>query len=81
MLSVAVSLVVVLVGIPMLVVTLLAARPFARLERARLHAQLRVDIDAPTYKRPRRPGWWAAWTAVLGDSRSWAHLAYRWSAA
>ena len=65
-----------LVGIPMIVLTLLAARPFARLERARLHAQLRVAIDAPTYKRPRKAGWWRAWTAVLGDGRSWAHVAY-----
>ena len=75
-LSVAVSLAILLVGIPMIVVVLLAVRPFARLERARLHAQLRVSIDSPTYKRPRRPGWWPAWTAVLGDSRSWAHVAY-----
>ncbi|WP_426593367.1 sensor domain-containing protein [Cellulomonas sp. McL0617] len=75
-LSLALSLVVLFVGIPMLVVTLLAARPFARLERARLLAQLQVRIDAPTYKRPRRDGWWASWMAVLSDSRSWAHLAY-----
>ncbi|WP_028045374.1 sensor histidine kinase [Cellulomonas sp. URHE0023] len=76
LLSLGVTLVIVVVGIPILVLMLLAARPFARLERARLHAQLRVSIDAPTYKRPRKPGWWAAWMAVLGDSRSWAHVAY-----
>ncbi|WP_051274799.1 sensor histidine kinase [Cellulomonas sp. URHD0024] len=75
-LAVGLSLAVLFVGIPMVVVTLLAVRPIARLERARLHAQLRVTIDAPRYKQPRRPGWWAAWMAVLGDSRSWAHVAY-----
>ena len=63
-------------GIPTTVATLLAARPFARWERARLELQLGAQIARPTYRSPTRPGWWAGWVAVLGDGRSWAHLAY-----
>ncbi|ROS23592.1 sensor histidine kinase [Cellulomonas sp. PhB150] len=63
-------------GIPTTVATLLAARPFARWERARLELQLGAQIDAPAYRVAERPGWWASWVAVLGDGRSWAHLAY-----
>ena len=73
-LSFSLSLLVLLVGVPMLVATLWACRPFAAVERARLHAQLDVEIPAPTY--PRRDGVWAAWWAVLSDSRTWAHVAY-----
>ena len=68
------SLLVLVVGIPMLVATLWACRPFAAVERARLHAQLDVTIPAPTY--PRREGVWASWWAVLADSRTWSHVAY-----
>lgn len=73
-LSLSLSLVVLFVGIPMLVATLWACRPFARLERARLRAQLGVEISTPTY--PRRQGTWASWWAVLSDGRTWAHVAY-----
>ncbi|KQR08483.1 sensor histidine kinase [Cellulomonas sp. Leaf334] len=73
-LSLSLSLLVLVVGIPMLVATLWACRPFAAIERARLHAQLDVTIPAPTY--PRRDGVWASWWAVLSDSRTWAHVAY-----
>ncbi|MEZ0446998.1 sensor histidine kinase [Cellulomonas sp. ICMP 17802] len=73
-LSFSLSLLVLFVGIPMLVATLWACRPFARLERARLHAQLAVDISAPTY--PQREGTWASWWAVVADGRTWAHVAY-----
>lgn len=68
------SLVIVVVGIPMLVATLWLCRPFAELERARLHAQLAVEIPAPRY--PVRQGVWASWGGVLADSRTWAHAAY-----
>ncbi|WP_315095443.1 sensor histidine kinase [uncultured Cellulomonas sp.] len=73
-LSLSLSLLVLFVGIPMLVATLWAARPFASLERARLHAQLGTAITTPSY--PRRDGTWATWWAVISDSRTWAHVAY-----
>ncbi|MDQ0375650.1 sensor histidine kinase [Cellulomonas humilata] len=72
--SLSLSLLILFVGIPMLVATLWLCRPFAQLERARLHAQLDVDIPAPRY--PHRQGMWASWGGVLADSRTWAHVAY-----
>jgi signal transduction histidine kinase len=63
-------------GLPLTVLTLLAARPFARWERARLELQLGSAIAAPEYRSSTRPGWWGTWVAVLTDGRSWAHLAY-----
>ena len=72
--SLALSLLILFVGIPLLVATLWLCRPFAQLERARLHAQLDVVIPAPRY--PHRDGMWASWGGVLGDSRTWAHAAY-----
>jgi signal transduction histidine kinase len=64
------------VGLLVVVVTLLAGRGFARAERARLHAQLGVRIDAPAYRRPTSQSWWARTFVPLGDARSWAHLGY-----
>src|SRR4051812_43463108 len=57
-LSFSLSLVLLVIGVPMLVATLWLGRWFARLERARLHAQLAVDISTPTY--PQREGMWPA---------------------
>lgn len=72
--STSLSLVILFVGVPMLVATLWLCRPFAQLERARLHAQLAVEIPGPRY--PQRDGTWASWGGVLADSRTWAHAAY-----
>ena len=74
-LSLGLSLAILFVGIPLFVGVLLLCRPFARLERTRLHAQLGIEIPAPQ-RYPRREGMWASWGAVLGDSRTWAHAAY-----
>ncbi|GIG21373.1 histidine kinase [Cellulomonas chitinilytica] len=80
-LSVALSLaagllVVFLVGLPILVFTLWSTRPYARLERARLKAQVLVDVPAPPYRRPKGPGWWPSWVAIMADARTWGHVAY-----
>jgi signal transduction histidine kinase len=72
----AVGLLVLGVGFPLLVGTLAATRPFARAERARLRAQLGVEIAAPQYRRAAGRGWRPAWRAVLTDARSWSHVAY-----
>ncbi|QGQ18261.1 sensor histidine kinase [Cellulomonas sp. JZ18] len=67
-----VSLVVLVVGLPVLVVTLVLARGYGRAERARLAAQLGAAIPAPAPPVRRRGfrGWWLrtveghAWTAL-----------------
>lgn len=63
-------------GVPLLLVTLSGARGFARVERARLHALLGVQlVPGLAYPRPRlrsRRGLWAAATEPAG----WAALAY-----
>ncbi|MGW6132525.1 sensor histidine kinase [Cellulomonas sp. NPDC055163] len=71
-----VAFAVLVVGIPLLVLTLLVARPLAALERSRLRAQLGVDIPAPEYRRAADARLWRRAWGVLTDIRSWAHLAY-----
>jgi len=60
--------VITLVGIPLLMVTLLAARLFGRLEQARARALL--DVDLP---EPAAPHGWRGW---LADAASWRALGY-----
>ncbi len=76
MIPLSVGLAVLGVGIPMLLVTLLAARWAAPVERARLAVQLGVEIPPAQYPRTPGRGWWASCWAVLTDARSWAHLGY-----
>ncbi|MCR6688926.1 histidine kinase [Cellulomonas sp.] len=64
------------IGIPLLVLTLVAARGFARAEIARLRAQTGAVIPPADARRASRPGWWAAFVAPLFDSRAWAATGY-----
>jgi signal transduction histidine kinase len=59
---------VILVGLPMAVVTLLVARAFARLERARLRA-LGHDLPPAAYQ-PTGAGF-RGWLGMLRDPQSW----------
>lgn len=63
----------VLVGVPVLVLTLALARVHAAGERSRLRAQLGVDL--PSSRGPRGlglPAWWDR----LRDARAWAAVAH-----
>ncbi|MFS0699057.1 sensor histidine kinase [Cellulomonas sp. 179-A 4D5 NHS] len=75
-LAFSVAFALLVVGIPLLTLTLLVARPLAGLERSRLHAQLGVDIPAPEYRRAVDARLWRRAWGVLTDVRGWAHLAY-----
>jgi signal transduction histidine kinase len=63
-------------GLLILVGTLLAARGFATAERARLRAQLGVDIEAPVKNAPRQGSWGRRFVGVVGNGRLWAHTGY-----
>jgi len=64
------------VGLPLLALSLLAARWFAAAERGRLAVQTGVVIPAPPAVRPSRPGVWAAMWGIIRDGRAWAATGY-----
>jgi putative sensor protein len=68
LLSLSAGLLITLVGVPLVMATLLAARLFGRLERARARALL--DVDLP---QPAAPHGWRGW---LTDAGSWRALGY-----
>jgi hypothetical protein len=69
LLAVSAGLAITLVGVPLLIGTLYAARLLGRTERARAHALLGVDTPAPC---PARRGW----RGRLADAAGWRTLAY-----
>jgi hypothetical protein len=68
LLALSAGLAITLVGVPLLMLTLLAARLFGRLERARARVLLKVDLP-----QPAAPHGWRAW---LADAASWRVLGY-----
>jgi hypothetical protein len=72
-LSLAAGLLITLVGIPILMATLLAARGFAVIERARAQLVLGEPVPAPE-RTWRRKGVWETTKAVLTDPGGWRDL-------
>lgn len=70
-----IATVVVWVGIPLLGALLLLVRSVARMERARVYAQLDAYIDRPYLPLPEK-GLRQRWTARLRDTANWRDLAY-----
>jgi signal transduction histidine kinase len=62
---------VILVGLPIAIVTLLIARAFARLERARVRG---LGYDLPPAEYPPVGRGFRSWLGVLRDSQSWLDL-------
>jgi hypothetical protein len=52
-LSVGVGTLIIWIGLPLLVLTLLVARGFAAVERRRIPAVLQRDLSSPVYRRAR----------------------------
>jgi signal transduction histidine kinase len=73
-LSVGAGMVITLVGIPILVVTLYAARGFAALERRRLGWAVGDAVTSPGY-RPRGAGA-RGWLVPLRDPQGWLDVAH-----
>ncbi len=68
-LSLGAGLAITLAGLPILLVTLLAVRALAALERKRAHWLLGIPIQGR--ERPLRGSWWERTKAILGDPASW----------
>ncbi len=68
---------VIFVGIPLLALTLLFARGFADIERARLHRLTGGPTIRPHYARaPEGAGWFRRMTAPIVQVQSWLDLLY-----
>lgn len=67
--------VVVWVGLPVLVLTVLAVRGAASAERARVHALLNTYIARP-YRALPEGGWLVRWKARLAEGATWRDFAY-----
>jgi len=66
-----IGLTVLWVGLPLVMATVMLARGFATLERARIGPILGRRLPHPVYKRPSRPGFWRRVLTPLGDGQSW----------
>lgn len=68
------GLTVVWIGLPIVTTTVLLARGFATLERARIAAVLGRRMPHPFYKRATVPGFWRRILTPLSDAQSWLDL-------
>jgi signal transduction histidine kinase len=78
LLSTGVSLLITLIGLPILTATFYLARAAAYGERVRLRAFLGAEIERPTYKPPKSKSTWHGLTAPFTDRTTWKELAYVW---
>jgi signal transduction histidine kinase len=69
-----VGLTVLWVGLPLVMVTVMMARGFATLERARIGPILGRRMPHPVYKRASKPGFWRKILTPLSDGQSWLDL-------
>jgi signal transduction histidine kinase len=69
-----VGLTIIWVGLPLVMVTLMMARGFATLERARIGPILGRRMPHPVYKRAAGPGFWRRILTPLADGQSWLDL-------
>ncbi|GGM57164.1 sensor histidine kinase [Dactylosporangium sucinum] len=71
------GLFVTVVGFPLLTITIMQARGFATVERARLGPVLRTRLPHPYYKKAKADsGFWRRTFVPLSDSQSWLDLVH-----
>jgi signal transduction histidine kinase len=70
------SLLITLVGLPILTATFLLARGGAWFERRRARALLGVEIDDPVRRPPKSSGLWHKLVAPFRDRTTWKELLY-----
>ena len=76
--SVGASLLITLVGLPILTVTFVAAQHAGRFERWRARRLLGVHIDEPVRRRSPRATLLQRLVAPFGDATTWKELTYLW---
>jgi signal transduction histidine kinase len=72
------SMLITLIGLPILTVTFYLARGAAALERRRARAFLGVDIEAPVRRPFKGSGIFQKLIAPFGDRTTWKELFYVW---
>ena len=72
------SLLITLVGLPILTATFYLARAAAHGERVRARAFLGTDIERPTYKPPKSHSLWHRLVAPFADRTTWKEVVYVW---
>jgi signal transduction histidine kinase len=72
------SMLITLVGLPILTVTFYLARGAAAVERRRARAFLGVDIEAPVRRQFKGSGIFQKLIAPFGDRTTWKELFYVW---
>ena len=80
LLTTGVSLLITLVGLPILTATFYLARAAAQAERARVRGFLSLDIPEPFYKPRKSDGLWHRLTSPFTDRTTWKELSYVWLA-
>ena len=72
------SLLITLVGLPILTATFFLARTAAHAERVRVRAFLGTEIAQPVYKQRKSDSMWHRLTTPLTDRTTWKEVAYLW---
>jgi signal transduction histidine kinase len=72
------SLLITLVGLPILTATFYLARAAAHVERQRARAFLNTDIETPVRKPAKSNGLWHRMVAPFADRTTWKELFYLW---
>ena len=72
------SLLITLVGLPILTATFYLARAAAQGERVRVRTFLGTEIERPAYKPPKSNGVWHRLIAPFSDRTTWKEVLYVW---
>jgi signal transduction histidine kinase len=78
LLTTGVSLLITLVGLPILTATFYLARAAAHAERVRVRGFLGLDIPQPFYKPRKGDGLWHRLISPFTDRTTWKELSYVW---
>jgi signal transduction histidine kinase len=78
LLSVGFSLLITLIGLPILTLTMIAARYAGDIERWRVRVFLGTQIETPVRRPPKNDGWFAQLIAPFRDTSTYRDTLYVW---